>query len=117
MSENEVKPAKPIRRSRKRIANRSARREAQVDERARVIFVVYQRDGGRCQAEAKVPGIRCDGPLDAHEIIPRSAWRDGYLEPSNVVLVCRQHHQWIDNHPELAHAAGLHGFSYERPDA
>lgn len=53
--------------------------------------------------------------LDVHEIIPRSAWPDGELVESNCVLICRRHHIWIDQHPELAHEIGLHGFSWERP--
>lgn len=59
--------------------------------------------------------VRCGGPLDAHEIIPRSVWPDGELVASNIIVVCRIHHAWIGDHPKWAHELGLHGFSYERP--
>lgn len=58
----------------------------------------------------------CRGPLDPHEIIPRSAWRDGIYVLSNVVMVCRAHHDWIGDYPDTAHTLGLHGYSHERPD-
>lgn len=58
----------------------------------------------------------CAGPLDVHEIIPRSAWPGGWLVPSNCVLLCRHgHHRWVTDNPSAAHAIALHGFSYERP--
>lgn len=86
-----------------------------------------ERDGYRCQFwwnerganhlvnYGKAPA-ECGGPLDPHEIIPRSAWHDGQYEPSNVITICRTHHTWIDNHPTLAHELGLHGYSHERTD-
>lgn len=100
------RPPKPI----------SEKRANERDERARVIALVVARDQ-TCQAQAvhALAGVRCSGPLDCHERIPRSAWPGGYLEPSNVILVCRSAHDWIDNHPNGAHALGLHGYSYERP--
>lgn len=58
----------------------------------------------------------CGGPLDPHEVIPRSAWADGALDPSNVVSLCRLHHDWVGDNPDDAHAIGLHGYSLERPD-
>ena len=58
----------------------------------------------------------CGGPLDVHEIIPRSVWPAGWLEPSNATLLCRQHHAWVTDNPSAAHLLGLHGWSYERPD-
>lgn len=62
-----------------------------------------------------VPVIACWHELDVHEIIPRSTWPDGELVADNCILVCRRHHIWIDQHPEAAHAMGLHGYSWERP--
>lgn len=89
-----------------------------------VICEVMERDRYRCQFfqrpfshDQMVPMYPAHGgPLDPHEIVPRSAWHDGQYEPTNVIAICRVHHQWIDNHPTLAHELGLHGFSYERPD-
>lgn len=84
--------------------------------RASVVLTCADRDRG-CVAKALVPSVKCKGQHDPHEIIPRSAWRDGIYVLDNVVEVCRAHHDWIDDHPDLAHKVGLHGFSWERPDA
>lgn len=59
--------------------------------------------------------VRCGGPLDPHEVIPRSVWPDGELVLENVMMVCRRHHEWIGDNPAHAHALNLHGFSWERP--
>ena len=97
----------------KTLALRSTRQE--------VVRAVHLRDG-TCQFWHHCPrGLEgvpwiCAGPLDVHEIIPRSAWAMGQYRIDNTVLICRIHHMWIDNHPLLAHEVGLHGFSYDRPD-
>lgn len=134
-----MKPRKPLPRSRKqipRIGPRALRKRAQ---RRQVIEDVNLRDRV-CQAQARIedalgnlwndlaamqtiraevadshPPRACGGRLDVHEIIPRSAWPDGELVESNCLLVCRRHHDWIDDNPEPAHLLGLHGFSWERP--
>jgi hypothetical protein len=80
-----------------------------------VVAAVVARDGLGCRARLSVPGVACGGPYDVHEVIPRSAWRDGYLVVSNCIVVCRSHHDWIGDYPDAAHALGLHGYSYERP--
>lgn len=110
-----MKPPKPIARSHRRIAPRSERALAKLPERARVVDEVWTRDRGQCRAERLVFDVKCGGPLDPHEIIPRSAWADGDVVVDNVVIVCRRHHDWIGDHPQAAHAIGLHGFSWERP--
>lgn len=61
------------------------------------------------------PPRTCSGPLEVHEIIPRSVWPDGELEESNCLLVCRRHHDWIDDELDAARLVGLHAFSWERP--
>jgi hypothetical protein len=86
-------------------------------EREAVKRRVRARDGGQCQARDLVPAIRCSGPRDVHEIIPRSAWRAGYLVVDNCIVTCRIHHEWIHHHPDEAHALGLHGYSWEVPHA
>lgn len=108
-----IRRRKPIARSRKRIPFRSEKTAGRLDERIAVVDQAWARDRGLCRARPLVGG-RCGGPLDAHEIIPRSAWREGQFVVANVVMVCRTHHRWIDDHPAEAHAVGLHGFSYER---
>lgn len=83
-------------------------------ERLLVVEFVARRDRG-CRARLLVPEIRCAGPHDPHEIIPRSAWRQGIYDRDNVIEVCRAHHRWIDREVTRAHELGLHGFSWERP--
>lgn len=104
----------PLKRGTTRVAQRSAKSIALAPERAAVVQAARDRDGNRCQAEDLVREVRCGGPLDAHEIVPRSAWSRGYLDVDNVVIVCRRHHTWIDNNPEAAHTVGLHKMSWER---
>lgn len=84
-------------------------------ERDRVVREVRNRDRG-CRAREVVSSPRCSGPLDVHEIIPRSAWRRGYLDVDNCIVVCRGHHDWIGDNPGAAHDVGLHGYSWERSD-
>jgi hypothetical protein len=91
----------------------SKKRARKAAERRKVVAEVIYRDGS-CQAAGRAPGP-CGGPLDVHEVIPRSAWADGYLEPSNCMVVCRSHHSWIDDHPKTAALIGLHGYSWDRP--
>lgn len=100
-----------IRRSKRTQARRDTHRAA----RREVVDAARDRDKNRCQAEHLVDEIRCGGPLDPHEIIPRSAWPAGDLDLDNVTIVCRRHHDWIDDHPAGAHELGLHRFSWERP--
>lgn len=101
---------------RTRLSPKSKKRERDEAERRIVVEHAKIRDRNMCQARAAVPEISCGGPLDPHEIIPRSAWARGWLVLSNVLMVCRAHHDWIGDNPADAHAVGLHGFSWERPD-
>lgn len=107
----------------------SAKRRAALPERAAVKQAAHERDGWRCQFwpfydradnELRPPmpalPLACGGDLECHEIIPRSAWPAGWLVLANTVSCCSRHHAWIGDHPEAAHAIGLHGYSHERPD-
>ena len=99
-----------------RLPPESKKRSEEYDLRATVRDRVFRRDGWRCRAKDLVPSVRCDpGVLDAHEIIPRSAWPGGHLVEDNIVTICRAHHQWVDANPAAAAAVGLHGYSYQRP--
>lgn len=122
------------------LAAMSPKKRAKARRRREVVAEVFDRDGHTCQAaglavlpwqrmvlrrarrvgrQSIVTGLvnlpaTCGGPLDPHEIIPRSAWADGDLEASNVISVCRSHHDWIDLYPEAAALFGLHGYSWQR---
>lgn len=99
-----------------RLPAKSARRVVDDVERSLVIVAVKVRDGYQCRAAPLVPHVACGGGLDVHEIIPRSAWARGWLVVANCLTICRFHHRWVDVHPTDAHAVGLHGFSWERPE-
>lgn len=78
---------------------------------------VFDRDAHRCQAAALVPEVACWGPLDPQHVIPRSAWRGGRLVASNVLAVCRGHHEWVGREKRRAAVLGLHGWSWSpRPE-
>ena len=94
--------------SRRRINDRE-RRRALVARR-------LLQAGNRCQGSAYGVEHDCAGPLDVHEIVPRSAWAAGYLVDENTVVVCRSLHDWIGDHPNEAHDHGLHRYSWERTD-
>lgn len=83
-----------------------------------VCAAVLERDSNQCQAIRM--GGECAGPLDVHEIIRRSQWPEGQYVPANCVAVCRRHHDVLTSptaeERSLAHALGLIGYSYERPD-
>lgn len=100
---------------RKWIRPRSARSIERAPERHQVRMAALTRDRDRCRAEKLVPEIRCGGQLDPHEVVPRSAWAEGQYVLSNVLMVCRRHHDWIGDNPAAAHEVGLHKFSWERP--
>lgn len=97
-----------------RLRSMSTKKRSTDYARAQLCKLVRQRDR-TCRAAELVPHVRCVRKLDVHEIIPRSIWRLGFLEPTNCILVCRAHHEWIDDNPSEAARAGLHGYSWQRP--
>lgn len=97
------------------VAHKSAKRISQKELRDRICELALRRAGYRCEAVELVPHITCDGRLDVHEVIPRSAWPGGHLVLSNTKALCRAHHTWVGEHQEAAHDLGLHGWSWERP--
>src|SRR5215207_8948721 len=87
--------------------------------RRRALAVVKMRDGEGCFAlarlyevpisrlrEAHAP-VTCSGHLDGHEMIQRSVYPGGHLDPANIRMVCRRHHEWLERDTELAHQLGL----------
>lgn len=63
-----------------------------------------ERDGS-CQARKYDIATRCDGALHIHHIRPRSV--GGGHEMSNLMLLCRLHHEWAHSHQIEAKKAGL----------
>jgi hypothetical protein len=98
----------PIRR--KRLAPRSAKRIAEAPARRAVVEAVVERDGHWCQAATLVPEVKCwPSPfaVDADEYALRSARPGGHLDPANVQMLCRAHHDWKHLHPIEAARVGL----------
>lgn len=54
-----------------------------------------------------MPEVECHGPLDADEYDLRSARPGGHLDPANVQMLCRAHHDWKHAHPVEAARRGL----------
>lgn len=86
------------------------KRRSKQAQRAALVQRVLYRDQ-RCQFNLRValygdtgtwPSQDHAGPLDVHEVIPRSVWPDGELVDDNCVTICRLHHQWVDDHPNDA---------------
>lgn len=101
-----------------RLPQMSAKRRDAAPERRAVVEQVLARDGRRCRApHAEMVGLDgCYGPLDCHEVIPRSAWAAGYLVADNCLTLARSCHEWVGANVDAAHDLGLHGFSWERLD-
>ena len=120
-----TEPARFVRMRRSPLARVGRRAKSKRAVRAQVVARVLARDGYRCQAYKRIVAVlgrfagpvTCAGPLDVHEIVPRSVWPDGELVDDNCVSVCRRHHEWIDEHPALAREVGLHKFSWDRRSA
>ena len=103
----------PLKRSTKRIAPRSAKRIAEAPKRRAVKSLAMLRADGRCEAR-DVLDHDCEGPLDAHELIPRSEYPGGHLDQRNVIIICRVAHDWVHDHPKDAYRVGLLKHSWER---
>lgn len=98
---------------RSRLRRVSAKRARQRIDRQAVCELVRERDR-TCRAEHLVE-VPCGGPLDVHELVPRSAWPAGYLVVENCILLCRQSHSFCHDNPRLARELGLLKSSWERP--
>jgi hypothetical protein len=100
----------------------SLKRLRERPQREAVIAEVIARDGPGCYAQ-RVLVARLDAALengwpltcahppgkryDAHEIQTRARRPGAHLDASNVRLVCRKHHDWIDTHQITATTLGL----------
>lgn len=95
-------------------SQRQADRDAVIDD---AIRQAKERDGYRCQAEARgvVTDVTCWGGAEGQHIIPRSVRKDLAADVDNIVTLCSGHHRWVDAHPNAARALGFHGWSTDRP--
>lgn len=89
------------------LRQQSVKARSQVAQRRKVVAQVIERDGAVCYGHEVLPMLHCFGPLDPHEIVPRGRRPGGHLDPENVRMVCRAHHEWAHGNPLLADVVGL----------
>lgn len=84
----------------------SAKRKATQWERHKAVNEAMRRAGYQCQAREVWPDVECAGGLDGDEIVPRGRGGDP-LDPENVQILCRAHHNAKHDHPAEAERLGL----------
>ena len=97
-----MKRSKPLR-------AQSSKRKQQQKKRRAVLQSLLRDRGEICEAETTVCTVL---PVDAHEVLRRSQGGDP-TDPSNIILVCRECHEWIHSHPAKAYELGLLKRSWE----
>lgn len=76
--------------------------------------VVKYRAGDQCQAVDLLPDIACWGIPEVNHVKGRPHCTPSErVDPDNGMLLCTVHHKWVTEHPEDAHALGLHRWSWE----
>lgn len=95
---------------RKRISQTSAKKKAEAEVRREVMQELVRLRGEDCEANITGgPGIFATCTMvatDGHEILTRA--RGGSAtEPENILLVCRNCHDWIHNNPVKAKQLGF----------
>ncbi len=90
----------------------SAKRQAVMRERRKVIEALVAERGPGC--EARLGG--CDGwAADCHEV--RRRGQGGSLtDPKNLLLVCRPCHSFLTEHPQMAVELGFSRWSWQTGD-
>lgn len=97
------------------LRRRSKKRQREDRQRADLMRALAEVRGEVCQAQ--LPG--CQGrAVDGHEIDTRGRGGSA-LEAANVLLVCRNCHTWITEHPTEAAERGLvaHSWDTDKPTA
>lgn len=88
----------------------SRKRQRQNRQRRRVIAQLVAERGELC--EAKLEGICTGRAGDAHEILTRA--RQGSItDGTNILLLCRECHDWVTLHPVGAAERGLMAWSWD----
>lgn len=54
----------------------------------------------------------CYGPINGHEIVKRSQG-GSITDPSNILLLCSRHNDWVEAFPTEAHRLGLMKHNWE----
>ncbi len=87
----------------------SAKRQAVMQERRKVIEALLAERGPGCEARL----VGCDGrAVDCHEVLRRS--QGGSLtDPANLLLLCRPCHSFLTEHPQMAVELGFSRWSWE----
>ena len=87
----------------------SAKRRAQETAYRIARLVVWERDGGRCQAQVgwRWPDIQCAGPIDPHHVWRQSQHPERRCDPQVMMLLCRAHHDAVHANPDRARQAGF----------
>lgn len=90
-----------------RLPQQSAKRKAEGPARRAVVAEVIARDGAVCCAAGVVPEVACWGPLDPDEVVMRGQRQGAHLDPANVRMICRAHHEWTHSWRYEAARRGL----------
>lgn len=90
-------------------APRSAKREAEHDEREEVRRATFARDGHRCVASGFVPGARCPDGLECDERQGRGRRPGSHLDLTQTQSLCWADHRLKTTEPRLAGLLGLNG--------
>jgi hypothetical protein len=96
----------------------SIKRRAETGRRARVREAVLARDVVCVMASESGWGLVrhdntrvtvpvCWGPLDVHEVVPRGRRPGSHLRAEWCVVLCRGHHGFVHDQPEIGEALGL----------
>lgn len=92
------------------IKKESSKRRQATNERKKMLKDFYSNV---CAAATLVPNVRCSGKLDPHEPLTRA--RGGSIvDESNLMWLCRSHHDWAHANPTDAHSVGLLKHSWEK---
>lgn len=95
--------------TRKPIAQQSAKRAGETEQRRDVRVATFERDHYRCVAAGFVPGIPCAGGLECDEIQGRGREPGSHLDADRTQSLCPWCHRLKTDHPRIAGLLGLYG--------
>ncbi len=106
---------KPMKRS--AVKPMSSKRHAENRERRKVMAEAFgPRETWQCYVSQSsfAGGLMgpCYGPLNGHEIVKRSQG-GSITDPSNILILCDRHNEWVENFPVDAHRLGLMKHNWE----